>query len=121
MLHSCTIIRLSCVPLPQTKAEGDEQLQHCLSMVLTSPHAAASLQTLARIINNVLASPHEPKFRTMRLGNAKVGLPAVFRELVWIQVFLPPCRAARVARHDQDCSSVAFSGSCWGLTTIECL
>ncbi|MEW5298946.1 MAG: hypothetical protein WDW38_004866 [Sanguina aurantia] len=55
-----------------TKAEGDEQLQHCLSMVLTSPHAAASLQTLARIINNVLASPHEPKFRTMRLGNAKI-------------------------------------------------
>jgi len=54
------------------EGSGDFHMQHCLALVLSHPAAADSLTALARILRNLLTRSQEPKYRQIRLGNAKV-------------------------------------------------
>ncbi|KAK9807789.1 hypothetical protein WJX72_009448 [[Myrmecia] bisecta] len=58
-------------PGSMTGAE-DPQLQQAVATLLSNPDSAGSVSLLAKLLRNIQASPSEPKFRRLRLGNEKI-------------------------------------------------
>jgi len=65
-------------PAARQRRVGDDEvfaLQSALALIASRPEAGArdeTLGVLARLLSNLLTNPHEPKYRSLKLTNAKV-------------------------------------------------
>jgi hypothetical protein len=55
-------------PLP----DSQEAVEAAVSQLASDPHAGDAAEVLLRLLQNVVANPGDPKFRSLRLSNTKI-------------------------------------------------
>lgn len=69
--------------------EDEFHLQHCLALVVSQPECLPTLETIVKILTNIVEKPEEPKYRQIRLTNPKIQ--ALLVDTVGAVEFLEAC------------------------------